>query len=394
MTGAVEAIPSAVAALASGGGLISSEYRFSTSIVAADPGAGRFRYDNAVVGLVSELFIDDLNSNGTDVSNFLALISNGDRLYIQTQSDAAAFQIWNVIADAVDNTGWFTIAIELESAGDDLANNARCLIVWLIDGDSHVLKVGTPVDNQVAVFTGPDAIEGDPNFDWNGERLRLESDVITPIDNLNLEIHNSNSVINPDGWILVAGVPGIFDGELIVSDDPTAVVSNLNVRFTKNNAAVFDIGARVADNSSFGSGTAGALTFFMPHDTTGRTETKISFVGVVGGTGNEGVFSIEGFAYGDAGLQFHRAAHFVIDSDYTIRAEMLGNLSVLAGYIQSQLFTDTELDDITDAANTDKGKIQGAQVFNSSQNVPVWAVGNADGDVWVDGAGTTINTPV
>ena len=63
-------------------------------------------------------------------------------------------------------------------------------------------------------------------------------------------------------------------------------------------------------------------------------------------------------------------------------------------YIQLHTATDTQLNDVTHAINTAAGKIQGAMVYNTTQDVPVYAVGNADASVWVDGAGTTVNTPV
>ena len=63
-------------------------------------------------------------------------------------------------------------------------------------------------------------------------------------------------------------------------------------------------------------------------------------------------------------------------------------------YFQLPTYTDTQLNDVTATVNTDAGKVQGAMVYNSTQDVPVYAVGNADGSVWVDGAGTTVNTPV
>ena len=56
--------------------------------------------------------------------------------------------------------------------------------------------------------------------------------------------------------------------------------------------------------------------------------------------------------------------------------------------------TTTELEDITDAINTDPRKVEGFQVFNTTTNTPVWAVGSADGSVWVDATATTAHTPV
>ncbi len=63
-------------------------------------------------------------------------------------------------------------------------------------------------------------------------------------------------------------------------------------------------------------------------------------------------------------------------------------------YIHHRSATDAELNAIGNAVNTDPGKIQSAQVYNTSQNRPVYAVGNANGDVWVDGGGVTRNTPL
>ncbi len=63
-------------------------------------------------------------------------------------------------------------------------------------------------------------------------------------------------------------------------------------------------------------------------------------------------------------------------------------------YIQLKTATDAELNAVANVINTDVGKIQGAVVYNSSTDNPVYAVGPADADVWVDGAGTTVNSPI
>lgn len=72
----------------------------------------------------------------------------------------------------------------------------------------------------------------------------------------------------------------------------------------------------------------------------------------------------------------------------------LSDILTPASYTQLPVFTDAELNAVGNAVNTAVGKIQGAMVYNSSQDAPVWAVGASDADVWVDGAGTTVNTPV
>lgn len=259
-----------------------------------------------------------------------------------------------------------------------------------------VFKVGVPVVMEVGVWTGDGTIEGNDNFQWDTSvtsgRMEIKC-VDNVLDEIGIFLIDPDSVLNPAGWQWCTGQGGLFDGTLILSHDPTDVVNNRDVTYLPGGRPTFGFGIAVPPNFNLADENVGALAFFQPRDTTGRNETKVSFVGVVGGTGNEGVFSVEGFAYGDAGLQFHRLAHFIIDADYHLHVEILGDLD-MTGYIHPNTATDAELNDITDAINTDIGKIQSAMVYNTTTDNPVYAVGAADGSVWVDGAGTTVNTPV
>lgn len=56
--------------------------------------------------------------------------------------------------------------------------------------------------------------------------------------------------------------------------------------------------------------------------------------------------------------------------------------------------TTAELVDISGVFNTMNQKVAGFYVWNSTTGAPVWAIGPADGDVWVDGTGATAHTPV
>jgi len=60
---------------------------------------------------------------------------------------------------------------------------------------------------------------------------------------------------------------------------------------------------------------------------------------------------------------------------------------------QSRTATTTTLEDISDSINTSALKVEGSRYFNTTTNVPVWAVGNADSDVWVNALGSTTHTP-
>lgn len=108
--------------ISTGAGLLSGPWAFSTTTGAADPGAGRLRYDNATPASVTNIYIDQLTDNGGDAQNILAALANGDQLYIQDQRDAANFLVFD-ITSVTDNTGWFTIAGTVNASGGLPANN-------------------------------------------------------------------------------------------------------------------------------------------------------------------------------------------------------------------------------------------------------------------------------
>jgi hypothetical protein len=61
--------------------------------------------------------------------------------------------------------------------------------------------------------------------------------------------------------------------------------------------------------------------------------------------------------------------------------------------IRTRSYTSAELNALANAVNT-TDKVAGKQVWNSTVSKPVWAAGSTAAALWVDGSGTTINTPV
>ncbi len=62
--------------------------------------------------------------------------------------------------------------------------------------------------------------------------------------------------------------------------------------------------------------------------------------------------------------------------------------------VTPNLATTAQLESIVASVNTSGDKIAGYEVWNTTTNSPVWAVGSADGDTWVNGVGTLTHTPV
>ncbi len=114
------------------GALIGGTWRFGTSTVMADPGSGRFRYDDATPSSVANIAISRFTRSGFDADNALAALALNDRLYVQEEKSAAAFQCWNVTS-VVDNSTWFQIEVTSVALGGAIRNN----------GDSRVGAIFT-----------------------------------------------------------------------------------------------------------------------------------------------------------------------------------------------------------------------------------------------------------
>lgn len=64
-----------------------------------------------------------------------------------------------------------------------------------------------------------------------------------------------------------------------------------------------------------------------------------------------------------------------------------------ADVLQDESATTAQLESLTSDANT-FNKFEGKSLFNTVTNKPVWALGSAAGDVWVDSTGATVHTPI
>lgn len=119
---------------ASGGGGGPSglgEWRYSTSTTEADPGSGNFRLD-AVPASATFMYLDDVNRGGVDMSTIInALFAAGDYIYLQEGSDATNAYLYEIdTAGAVDQTGWFKIALIFKDAGTgSISNNDDLALV-------------------------------------------------------------------------------------------------------------------------------------------------------------------------------------------------------------------------------------------------------------------------
>ena len=110
------------------------EWRFSTSIVAADPGNGRFRYDNATLASVTNIYFDDFADSGFDVGTVFGTLGSGDKIYIQQNNDATKAALFTLSGTPTDNVGWWTIPVTVDASGTLHDNNAKCATIFFQSG--------------------------------------------------------------------------------------------------------------------------------------------------------------------------------------------------------------------------------------------------------------------
>jgi hypothetical protein len=229
---------------------------------------------------------------------------------------------------------------------------------------ANVSKVGTPVDNQVVIWTGDGTLEGDVNFTWDGSSLS----VIGSFTSTGIDDNASSTALTIDssqnatfaGDVTIAP-PGLAQAQLTI-DGLTAGINLLS-----DTADGFLVGATIFFGENGGASTRGSIGILGSD----QDSITISTTGISGGL-----------------------SHILLNTPGGIHQVQTNCDVVVGGYLLSNTATDAELNAIANVINTSPGKVQGAMVYNTTTDNPVYAVGSADGSVWVDGAGATVNTPV
>lgn len=102
-------------------------YVFSTTTTASDPGSGKIRFNNSTIGSVTAIYVDNLTSDGTDISAFLALWTSGDTLIIGSDVDADTSLAVFTVTSTVNSTGYYTVSVTYVS-GTTLSDTEACVI--------------------------------------------------------------------------------------------------------------------------------------------------------------------------------------------------------------------------------------------------------------------------
>ena len=115
-------------------------YAFSTTTTDADPGSGNVRFNNATVANVTKFFIDDADTNGTDIQSFLRTIDDSTstikgHVRVANKLDASDFAIFT-ISGLTEATGYFKVDVAYVSGPGSFANTEDVIMTFARTGDA------------------------------------------------------------------------------------------------------------------------------------------------------------------------------------------------------------------------------------------------------------------
>ena len=124
----------------------SALFQYSTTTTDADPGAGFFRLDNATIASAAEMYIDDLEYNGTNVEAWVQSwddVSGNDtnrgRIRITKAQSLDTWMVFKVTGAITNASGYTKITlVYIDSAGTFL-NNDKCWVAFTASGEDGAI---------------------------------------------------------------------------------------------------------------------------------------------------------------------------------------------------------------------------------------------------------------
>lgn len=129
--------------LSGAGGGITTSYTFSTTTTDSDPGSGTLRLNNSTQASATEIYLDDLDSNGNDWSILAGIppIANpigSKTAYVRLSAagDSSKFIVWLLTA-TTDESGYYTLygTMYNKSSNSPFTNGQLLLVTFTQNGD-------------------------------------------------------------------------------------------------------------------------------------------------------------------------------------------------------------------------------------------------------------------
>ena len=124
----------------------SAMFQYSTTTADADPGAGKFRLNHATISSATEMYIDDLEFNGTDVTAWVQSwddVSGNDtnrgRIRISKANTLDTWMVFKVTGAITDATGYSKISLVYIDSAGSFANDDKVFIAFTASGEDGAI---------------------------------------------------------------------------------------------------------------------------------------------------------------------------------------------------------------------------------------------------------------
>jgi hypothetical protein len=233
----------------------------------ADPGAGQVRYNNATVGSVTAIAIDDITAEGTDVESYLLTWDDGTAspkgyIYFKSNLNSTSTATIFAVNSLTDNAGWVELAVTYISGV--LPSGSQQLVVDL-NKTGNIGPIGPtgptgPTDannlfgggtGQIPYQTAAGATAFDADLTWDATTNRLTVNTVQ-IGRGNAGDNTTTAVGRNALNAVTSGVQNTAVGALALED--ANGTNNVAVGFSAAlNAAVGDNNVAVGANALFTS---------------------------------------------------------------------------------------------------------------------------------------------
>jgi hypothetical protein len=269
----------------------SAMFQYSTTTTDADPGAGKFRLNHATISSATEMYIDDLEYNGTDVTAWVQSwddVSGNDtnrgRIRISKANTLDTWMVFKVSGAITDATGYSKITLVYIDSAGSFADDDKVFIAFTASGEDGAIPGYFYKFDTNTADSDPGA--GEVKFN-NGTYASATAIYINDADS-----NGASTATDVQSW---GGSTSTIKGSLHIVDIND---SSTYARF-KITAAVTDASgynkitvAHLASNNTFSATDELSITFVRAGDkgTTGDTGSTGS-TGSTGATGASGTNS-------------------------------------------------------------------------------------------------------
>ena len=260
----------------------SAIFQYSTTTSDADPGAGKFRLNNATISSATEMYIDDLEYNGTDVSAWVQSWddvtgndTNRGRIRISKTNTLDTWMVFKVTGAVTDASGYTKVSLVYIDTAGTFADDDRVFISFVASGEDGAI----PGYYYKFDTSTTDADPGDGDIRFNNGTYASATAIYIDDDDANGVTVSTDILTWDDSTSTIRGNLMIYD----INDRSTYARFNITGASTDASGYVKLAVTHVASNNTFS-----AADELSVHFSRSGNKGDTGSTGATGSTGSTG----------------------------------------------------------------------------------------------------------